>query len=76
MPKLPRITGAEAVKAFGRVGFTLERISGSHHILRRDGHRYNLSIPVHGNKCLGNGLLKSQVEAANLTVEEFCELLK
>ena len=76
MPKLPRITGAEAIKAFERAGFELNRISGSHHILKRDGHPYHLSIPVHGNKCVGNGLLKHQIEAVGLTVEQFFELLK
>jgi len=75
MPKIPRIIGEEAVRAFRKAGFTLDRIKGSHHILRRERWPFRLSIPVHGGKTLGVGLLKSQIEAAGLTVEEFCELL-
>ena len=75
MPEIPRITGMEAVKAFRKAGFELDRIKGSHHILRRPGWHLILSIPVHGGKTVGIGLLKSQVEAAGLTIEQFLELL-
>ena len=76
MPKTPRITGEEAVRAFEKSGFILERINGSHHILKKEGHRFRLSIPVHKGKTVGLGLLKSQIEAAGLTVEQFIELLR
>jgi predicted RNA binding protein YcfA (HicA-like mRNA interferase family) len=33
-------------------GWRLARISGSHHIFTKDGHR-NVPVPVHGNKDLG-----------------------
>jgi predicted RNA binding protein YcfA (HicA-like mRNA interferase family) len=75
MSKVPRITGSEAVKAFGRAGFTLDRISGSHHILKRKGHPLRLSIPVHKGQTVGVGLLSAQIEAAGLTVEDFLDLL-
>jgi len=75
MSKVPRITGEEAVRAFGRAGFALDRISGSHHILKRKGHPLRLSIPVHRGKNVGKGLLASQIEAAGLTLDEFLELL-
>ena len=75
MSKLPRITGEEAVRAFGRAGFVLDRIRGSHHILKKSGHPFRLSIPVHRGQTLGKGLLSSQIDAAGLTVEEFVQLL-
>ena len=75
MPKVPRVTGPEAIKAFERVGFTLDRIRGAHHILRRPNDAVRLSIPCHSGKTLGVGLLASQIKAANLTVEEFIPLL-
>ncbi|MBL8828480.1 MAG: type II toxin-antitoxin system HicA family toxin [Planctomycetaceae bacterium] len=74
MPKVPRITGAEAIRAFGKVGYVLERVSGSHHILKRS-QSATLSIPCHGNKTIGVGLLRAQIDAAGLTVEQFIELL-
>jgi predicted RNA binding protein YcfA (HicA-like mRNA interferase family) len=75
MPKVPRISGKEAVRAFEKAGFCLDRISSSHHILKKAGHSYLLSIPVHKGKTVGLGLLKSQIDAAGLALEEFLELL-
>ena len=75
MSKLPRITGEQAVKAFTRVGFAVDRIKGAHHILKRDSDGVRLTIPVHKGKTIGLGLLHSQIAAANLTKDEFRELL-
>jgi predicted RNA binding protein YcfA (HicA-like mRNA interferase family) len=75
MANLPSVTGEQAVAAFGRIGFTLDRIRGSHHVLKRAGHRNNLSVPVHGNKPVKRGTLRSLIRDAGLTVEEFCKLL-
>jgi len=76
MSDVPRIQGQEAVRAFKRDGFVVDRIKGSHHIMKKDGHPYILSVPVHSGKTLGVGLLKSLIEAAGLTVEQFKQLLK
>lgn len=75
MPKLPRITGKEAVKAFERAGFHVIRTAGSHKILKKDGHQNRLSVPVHAGKTLGRGLLADLIEKAGLTVDQFRNLL-
>lgn len=75
MPSLPRITGAAAVKAFERLGFVVDRVSGSHHILKKPGNPNRLSIPVHAGRTLGLGLLKSLISAAEVSVEDFIEQL-
>ena len=75
MAKAPRISGEEAVKAFEKAGFVVVRITGSHHIMKKGGHKYRLSIPVHRGRTLGVGLLAAQIAAAGLTIEEFAELL-
>jgi predicted RNA binding protein YcfA (HicA-like mRNA interferase family) len=75
MSKLPRISGEQAIRAFEKHGFRLKRIKGSHHILKKDGHRNLLSIPVHRGKTVGTGLLDAQIEAAGLTREQFIESL-
>ena len=72
---MPSVTGDEAISAFGKVGFVLDRIRGSHHILKRAGHPYALSVPVHGKKTLKTGTLRSLIRDAGLTVEEFESLL-
>lgn len=73
--KVPRVTGEEAVKAFGRAGYEVDRVRGSHHILRHPDKAELLSIPVHKGRIVGVGLLLSQIKVAGLTVEEFKELL-
>lgn len=75
MPRLPRITGTEAVRAFEKAGFVLVRVKGSHHHLKQEGNPVRLSIPCHPGKALGTGLLSRQIKDAGMTVEEFIELL-
>jgi predicted RNA binding protein YcfA (HicA-like mRNA interferase family) len=75
MPKIPRITGEAAVKAFKKIGYELDHVTGSHHILKRDGADGHLSIPCLKGQIVGIGLLKSQIAAAGITVEQFIELL-
>jgi len=75
VPELPVVTGAEAVRAFEKLGFVLDRVSGSHHVLRKPGHVYHLSIPVHARRTLGRGLLKAVLKAGGVSVEEFRAVL-
>ena len=75
MSSLPSVTGKQAVKAFGKLGFYVARITGSHHIMKKDGHAYLLSVPVHAGQTLKPGTLRSLVRAAGITPEEFATLL-
>lgn len=72
--KLPVVSGAEALKAFRKVGYELDEQHGSHMILRRtDPPHRRLSIPNH--KELAKGTLRALIREAGLTVEEFAGLL-
>ena len=73
--KLPRVKGSDAIAAFCKVGYHLDRICGSHHILKHPQRINHLSIPVHHTKPVGEGLLKKQIKLAGLTIEEFVGLL-
>ena len=75
MSRFPRLTAAEVIKAFERAGFEHVRTRGSHAILKKPGHRFIMSIPQHSGRTVGEGLLRSQIEAAGLTLEEFLALL-
>jgi len=72
--KLPVVSGAEAVKVFGKVGYEFDEQHGSHMILRQTGspHR-RLSVPNH--KELAKGTLRELIRESGLTVEEFVGLL-
>jgi predicted RNA binding protein YcfA (HicA-like mRNA interferase family) len=73
MGKLANISGKEAVKAFGRAGWSLVGQVGSHCVLSKDGERANLSVPQH--KELSVGTLRALIRAAGITVEQFLDLL-
>jgi predicted RNA binding protein YcfA (HicA-like mRNA interferase family) len=47
MPRLPSVSGWEAVAAFERAGFAVRRQRGSHIILTKPGHPVTLSVPDH-----------------------------
>ena len=73
MPKLPVLSGAQAVKAFARAGWHLDRQRGSHVVLLKPGHVASLSVPQHRE--LAPGTLRALIRAAGLSVEEFKALL-
>lgn len=73
MSELPSVDGKRAVSAFEKNGFRVVRISGSHHIMKRPGHRFLLAVPVHGKQRLKKGLLRALLSAAGKTVDEFLE---
>lgn len=73
MPKLPRISGKDAVKAFNKIGWEISRQRGSHIIMTKEGSIYTLSIP--NKSILAPGLLRDLISKANLTVNEFVNLL-
>ena len=74
MPRLPQVSGREAVAVFRRAGWVLSRTHGSHHILRNPDTGQHLSVP--GHDTLKPGLLTDLIKRAGLTVEEFIGLLK
>lgn len=74
MSEIPKVTYSEAAKAFEKAGFVFARKGkGSHRIYKKMGYLYHFSIPDHGSKILGTGLIKSLIGSAGLTVEEFVE---
>ena len=72
--KLPAISGEQAVRAFARVGYEVDRQRGSHILLRHPEppHR-RLSIPRHRE--LAKGTLRKLIREAGLTVDEFVRLV-
>lgn len=72
MPRLPRVSGAEAVRALERLGFTWVRQSGSHVILRQ-GKR-GCVVPLHGE--LKVGTLAGVLRQAEVSAEDFAIALR
>lgn len=57
MPKLPRISGSEALRALERLGFVKLRQNGSHVVMRRESK--GCVVPLHAELKVGTlaGLL-------------------
>jgi predicted RNA binding protein YcfA (HicA-like mRNA interferase family) len=75
-PRLPALSGKRIIQILTRAGFTVERIAGSHHVLiyPADSSR-TVTVPVHGNRDLKPGTLRSILRQTGFTVEEFLDLL-
>ncbi|MCD6207126.1 MAG: type II toxin-antitoxin system HicA family toxin [Methanosarcinales archaeon] len=75
MSKLPIISGENAVKCFEKLGYVVVRQKGSHirMLHESDKGKKPLTIPKH--RVLGRGLLRKLVRDAEISVEEFGELL-
>jgi predicted RNA binding protein YcfA (HicA-like mRNA interferase family) len=65
------VSGRDFVRIIERRGWTLLRISGSHHIYGKSGSVVRLSVPIHGSKPLKTGLLRHLAKLADLSDEDF-----
>ncbi|MCG2755718.1 MAG: type II toxin-antitoxin system HicA family toxin [Desulfobacteraceae bacterium] len=72
MLELPIISGKEAIKIFGSLGFKIVRQKGSHAVLRKENK--GCVIPIH--KELAIGTLRSAIKQAGITIEEFIDAYK
>ena len=73
--RLPRVSAAEAARILEKAGFFLARQSGSHRIYKNaEGRR--VTVPYHSGKELHPKILKNILRDADLTAEEFLELMK
>jgi predicted RNA binding protein YcfA (HicA-like mRNA interferase family) len=71
MPRLQPVSGDEFVRVIRGLGYEIERMRGSHMMLRCPG-RKPLTVPRH--RQLDRGTLRGLIRDAGLTVEEFVEL--
>jgi len=66
----PVCNAKEATRLLGRCGFALIAQKGSHQKWRHPNGR-QVIVPCHGSKPIPIGTLKSIIEGAGLSVEEF-----
>ena len=60
------VSGKAFAKVVERNGWSLLRISGSHHIYGKSGEVARLSIPIHSNQPLKLGLQRALMKLAEL----------
>jgi predicted RNA binding protein YcfA (HicA-like mRNA interferase family) len=68
-PKLASFNSRQVISILKRHGFTLDRQSGSHAVFfHPDGRR--TTIPIHGKRDLGKGLLRQIMRDAELSFDD------
>jgi predicted RNA binding protein YcfA (HicA-like mRNA interferase family) len=74
MPPVPAVRGDRLIRALERAGFTMTRVSGSHHRLRHPDGR-STTVPVHPGKDVPKGTLRAVLQDTGLTVDELIKYL-
>ncbi|MBW4582834.1 MAG: type II toxin-antitoxin system HicA family toxin [Tildeniella nuda ZEHNDER 1965/U140] len=64
------VSGKALCKIVERYGWELKRITGSHHIYAKEANTVILCIPVHGNRDLPTGTLRSILKDAGMTQDD------
>jgi len=58
------ISGKRMSALLEKEGWTLARVTGSHHIFIRQGSNLRITVPVHGNRDLKAGLQRAIMKQA------------
>lgn len=61
------VSGKNVVKLLKKDGWVVDRVSGSHYILRKE--RVEVTVPVHGNRDLKKGTLASIEQTTGLILD-------
>jgi len=75
MPKLPRISSREAIRALERLGFEQVRQTGSHVVMKKETEEGEIGCVVPVHRELKVGTLSSILKQAQVTADEFIESL-
>ncbi len=75
MPELPNVTGKQALAAFLLLGWQVDRIKGSHHIMHKEGCA-PFPIPIKANRDLKPGTLRAMIRQSGITVDDFVKTLE
>lgn len=75
MPKLPRITARELLRALRADGWYEVRSRGSHLRLAHPDRPQKVTVAVHSGGIVKPGTLQTILDAAGMSVERLIELL-
>ncbi|HET6986371.1 MAG TPA: type II toxin-antitoxin system HicA family toxin [Kribbella sp.] len=70
MAKVPSLSGEKVVAQLKKHGFRVDRINGSHHIMKNDADGRGTTVPVHGGRDVAKGTLRSILSDVDLSAEE------
>ena len=75
MPKLPRLSGKEVIKALSKFGFEIVRQMGSHIFMKKKTDKEVITTVVPNHKEVDRGTLLEIIRQAKLTRDEFLEVV-
>lgn len=75
MPKVPLVSGQEAVKALQKLGFVIDRQKGSHLILKKQSPDGTLGCVIPMHREIAAGTLRSALKMAKVEIEIFAAAL-
>ena len=75
MPRMPRVTGNEILRALKRGGWYVDDIEGSHHHLRHPDRPGKVTVAIYSNRTIDPWMLNKILQQATMTVDEFRALL-
>jgi predicted RNA binding protein YcfA (HicA-like mRNA interferase family) len=74
MPRLPVCTPTDVIRALNKAGFFMDHSTGSHRYFRHPSRPGIVTVPFH-RRDLKRGMLKSILDQAGLSTDEFIALL-
>ncbi|MFI7064752.1 type II toxin-antitoxin system HicA family toxin [Kribbella sp. NPDC050124] len=72
MPRVPSLSGEKVVGQLKKHGFEVDRVRGSHHIMKHADGR-GTTVPVHAGRDVAKGTLRSILSDVDLTPEELLD---
>lgn len=75
MPRVPIVSGGEAVRALQRLGFNVDRQRGSHVVMKKLAAAGEIGCVIPMHREVAAGTLRSALKMAGVSVEEFTEAL-
>lgn len=66
----PSIKPRQLIKILQDKGFEERRVTGSHHIFRNPATGQIVPVPIHGNKDIKKGTLRSILKMAGISFQE------
>ena len=76
MSKLRPLKPKHILSVLNKLGFRQRRQTGSHLIFRHDQTGKIVVVPMHGNKDIKTGTLRSIIRQSGLSIEEFFNLFE
>jgi predicted RNA binding protein YcfA (HicA-like mRNA interferase family) len=75
LPRAPRVTAGEVLRALARDGWVVDRQIGSHRILTHPAKSGRPNVVYHPGQIIPQETLRSILKDAGLTLDEFRSLL-